>query len=83
MINVFVPTTPNPTSGFLLFVPKKDLHYLNMSSEAGFKMLVSTGIVTPPDTRSELQRSKPLILCEKMNKEDDANGNTDHSRSNK
>jgi uncharacterized membrane protein len=83
MINVFVPTTPNPTSGFLLFVPKKDLHYLNMSSEAGFKMLVSTGIVTPPDTRSELQRSKPLILCEKMNREDDANGNKDNSRSNK
>ena len=36
MINVFVPNTPNPTSGFLLFVPKRDLHYLSMSPEEGF-----------------------------------------------
>ena len=62
MINVFVPTTPNPTSGFLLFVPKSDVYYLNMSSEDGFKMLVSTGIVTPPDLRPEEQRTKPVIF---------------------
>ncbi len=52
VINVFVPTTPNPTSGFLLFVPKKDLIFLSMSPEEGFKMLVSTGIVTPVYRRS-------------------------------
>ncbi len=63
LVNVFIPTTPNPTSGFLLFVPKKDLYYLNMSSEEGFKMLVSTGIVTPPDKRSEERRATPLILA--------------------
>lgn len=63
MINVFVPTTPNPTSGFLLFVPKKDLYYLNMSSEDGFKMLVSTGIVTPPDSRSPERQATPAILA--------------------
>lgn len=61
LVNVFIPTTPNPTSGFLLFVPKKDLYYLDMSSEEGFKMLVSTGIVTPPDRRSEERRSTPMI----------------------
>lgn len=61
LVNVFVPTTPNPTSGFLLFVPKKDLYYLDMTSEEGFKMLVSTGIVTPPDRRSEERRATPMI----------------------
>ena len=48
-INVFVPTTPNPTSGFLLFVPKKELIYLDMSVEEGVKLVVSGGIITPPD----------------------------------
>ncbi|MCB1784576.1 MAG: DUF502 domain-containing protein, partial [Alphaproteobacteria bacterium] len=47
-INVFVPTTPNPTSGFLLFVPRSDLHFLDMSVEDGVKMVVSGGIITPP-----------------------------------
>lgn len=47
VINVFVPTTPNPTSGFLLFVPKSDLKFLNMSVEDGVKMVVSAGIITP------------------------------------
>ena len=49
MINVFVPTTPNPTSGFLLFVPEKDVQKLNMTVEEAIKMVVSGGIVTPPD----------------------------------
>lgn len=62
MINVFVPTTPNPTSGFLLFVPKNDLHYLSMSPEEGFKMLVSTGIVTPADQRGPEKIEQPTII---------------------
>jgi len=66
MVNVFVPTTPNPTSGFLLFVPERDLHYLDMSSEEGFKMLVSTGIVAPPDGRSDEIRAVPQILAGKQ-----------------
>lgn len=49
MINVFVPTTPNPTSGFLLFVPRDDLRFLNMSVEEGIKLVVSAGIIAPPD----------------------------------
>lgn len=48
VINVFIPTTPNPTSGFLLFVPNEDLVYLDMSIEQGIKMVVSGGIVAPP-----------------------------------
>lgn len=47
LVNVFLPTTPNPTSGFLLFVPRKDLNVLNMNVEEGIKMVISGGIVTP------------------------------------
>jgi uncharacterized membrane protein len=47
MVNVFLPTTPNPTSGFLLFVPKSELIHLDMSVEEGMKMVISGGIVTP------------------------------------
>ena len=43
LINVFVPTTPNPTSGFLLMFPKKDVIYLNMSFEEASKFIVSAG----------------------------------------
>ena len=47
-VNVFVPTTPNPTSGFLLFCPRDELRYLEMSVEDAVKLVVSGGIVTPP-----------------------------------
>ena len=43
LINVFVPTTPNPTSGFLLMIPKKDLIYLDISFEQASKFIVSAG----------------------------------------
>jgi uncharacterized membrane protein len=43
LVNVFVPTTPNPTSGFLLMVPKKDLIYLDISFEQASKFIVSAG----------------------------------------
>ncbi|GGY42434.1 DUF502 domain-containing protein [Parvularcula lutaonensis] len=47
MTNVFVPTTPNPTSGFLLFVPRSKLRVLSMSVEDGAKMIFSAGLVAP------------------------------------
>lgn len=56
MVNIFVPTTPNPTSGFLLFVPRSDIVPLHMSVEEGIKMVVSGGIVTPPDRRTPEER---------------------------
>ncbi len=62
MINVFLPTTPNPTSGFLLFLPRRDLTVLRMSVEEGIKMVVSGGLVTPPDPRSAEARAKPVIV---------------------
>jgi len=43
LVNIFVPTTPNPTSGFLLMVPKRDLIYLDMSFEEASRFIVSAG----------------------------------------
>ena len=49
MVNVFIPTTPNPTSGFLIFVSEKEVVDLDMSVEDALKMIISAGIVTPED----------------------------------
>ena len=47
MINIFVPTSPNPTTGFLLVLPKEDVIPLDMSVEDGLKMIISFGMVNP------------------------------------
>jgi len=47
VVNVFVPTTPNPTSGFFLMVPKEDVIELDMSIDDGLKMIISAGVVVP------------------------------------
>ncbi|TVR98674.1 MAG: DUF502 domain-containing protein [Rhodospirillales bacterium] len=60
-INIFVPTTPNPTSGFLLFVPRKDLVPLSMTVEEAVKMIISGGIVTPPDRRPHVEQEMPQV----------------------
>jgi uncharacterized membrane protein len=49
LVNVFVPTTPNPTSGFYLLVPSHDVTPLNMTMEEAFKMITSGGLITPDD----------------------------------
>ena len=46
-INLFVPTTPNPTSGFFVLIAKKDAFELDMSVEEAFKLVISAGVVTP------------------------------------
>ena len=58
MVNIFIPTTPNPTSGFLIFVPKEDIILLDMSVEDGLKFVVSCGIVLPHDKKEKLLTSK-------------------------
>lgn len=50
VVNVFLPTTPNPTSGFLLFVPERDVIYLDMSVEDAAKLVISAGLVYPKKT---------------------------------
>ena len=47
LINIFLPTTPNPTSGFLLMVPKKDVIYLDISFEQASRFIVSAGSTNP------------------------------------
>lgn len=47
LMNVFVPTTPNPTSGMLILVPESDIIYLDMTVEEGLKLIVSAGVVVP------------------------------------
>ena len=56
MVNVFLPTTPNPTSGFLLFVPRKDVIILDMNVEEGIKMVISGGIVTPKQKKIKTKK---------------------------
>lgn len=55
VVNVFLPTTPNPTSGYLLFLPRRDVIFLSMTVEAGIKMVISGGVVSPPE---DLLRAK-------------------------
>ena len=58
LINVFVPTTPNPTSGFLLLVSREEAYPLNVSVGDGMKMLISGGAVTPPLKRKQRRRGR-------------------------
>jgi uncharacterized membrane protein len=48
VVCVFVPTTPNPTSGMLIFVPKDQIIHLDMTTEDGLKLVISGGVVVPP-----------------------------------
>ena len=52
LYSIFLPTTPNPTSGFLLFLPEKDIVFLDMSVEDAAKLVISAGLVTPKDILS-------------------------------
>lgn len=52
LMSVFLPTTPNPTSGFLLFVPEKDVQILDMSVEEAAKLIISAGLVVPDHAES-------------------------------
>ena len=51
LVNVFVPTTPNPTSGFYLLVPSSEVTPLNMTMEEALKLITSSGLITPDDKR--------------------------------
>lgn len=57
LVCAFVPTTPNPTSGFIVMVPIEDVHELDMSVDEALKMIVSLGVVVPRWRRDELPES--------------------------
>ncbi|MBN7756326.1 DUF502 domain-containing protein [Nitratireductor aquimarinus] len=63
-IAVFLPTTPNPTSGYLLFVPKQDVIELKMTVEEGAKLVISAGLVAP-----EYQQQTAALAAEAMNED--------------
>ncbi len=54
VVNVFVPTTPNPTSGFLLFVPFHEIHELKISVEEALRMIISLGVIIPDSMKKTL-----------------------------
>jgi uncharacterized membrane protein len=72
MVSVFVPTTPNPTSGWYAIVPSADVTNLSMSVEDAFKIIVSGGIVNSPasvkssltQSRSKGKKLEPLVSNE-------------------
>ncbi len=57
LLNIFIPTTPNPTSGFLIFVPKKDTIELDMTVEEGLKFIISGGLVEPENPALKRKKS--------------------------
>jgi uncharacterized membrane protein len=59
MLTVFMPTTPNPTTGFLMFVPRADVIELDMSVEDAAKLVISAGLVTPDDLPRAAERPLP------------------------
>ena len=61
MVSVFVPTTPNPTSGFLLFFPKSDIVELDMSIEDAAKLVISAGLVYPQEKKSKTKNTKESV----------------------
>jgi uncharacterized membrane protein len=63
VVNDYVPTTPNPTSGYLVFVPRRDLVVLDMSIEEGIKFVISGGIVAPPE-RPKVTAPAPAAFAE-------------------
>ena len=62
MVNIYVPTTPNPTSGFLLFVREEDIIRLDMPVEDAVKMVISVGIVEPPHIGSKVDQPTPVLV---------------------
>jgi uncharacterized membrane protein len=57
LVNVFVPTTPNPTSGFYLLVPLNEVTPLNMTMEEALKLITSSGLITPDDNKYRINGS--------------------------
>jgi len=61
VINIFVPTTPNPTSGFFLMIPRKDVVELEMSVDDGLKMIISAGVVVPKWSAADAKKIEKYI----------------------
>ena len=62
LLTIFVPTTPNPTSGFIMFAPREDVIELDMSVEDAVRMVISLGSVTPEGKEGEHVGAQPAAL---------------------
>lgn len=78
LVSVFLPTTPNPTSGFFLMIPRVDIQYLNITTEEAFTMIMSAGLVVnePLSIRSaeqpeECKGTETIITDDQMIKQGD------------
>ena len=74
VVGCFVPTTPNPTSGFIIIVPKKDVTVLDMEVDEALKMIISLGVVVPAwrrDQIGELPLELPDIGADLQTGQDD------------
>jgi len=58
VVNVFLPTTPNPTTGFYLLIPEKDIIPLEMSVEDAFKLIITGGMISPEKTKGDVTAIK-------------------------
>lgn len=65
VVSILLPTTPNPTSGFLLFAPRSEVQVLDMTIEEGMKMVISVGIVAPDDSRLKKRTKAPKFSSKK------------------
>ncbi len=59
VVTVYVPTTPNPTSGFVVFLPRSDVQELDMSIEDALQLIMTLGVVTPEKAALEARAAKP------------------------
>jgi len=69
LINIYVPTTPNPTSGFYIMVPPSDIKRLDVPVEVGLKMILSAGVVNPLDDPVEAEKLAVEIKQKKTKRE--------------
>ena len=69
LINIYVPTTPNPTSGFYIMVPPSDIKRLDIPVEVGLKMILSAGVVNPLDDPVEAEKIAAEMQLKKQEKE--------------
>ena len=65
VVSILLPTTPNPTSGFLLFAPRSEVQVLDMTIEEGMKMVISVGIVSPDASRLKKRTKAPKFSSKK------------------
>lgn len=64
MVSVFIPLTPNPTSGYLVFVPSDQIQILDMTVEEGAKLLISAGLITPAERQEQLEKLADRVKAE-------------------